>query len=283
MKKGRRSHRQEDKDCGTQSREGRDNVIRSLDICFPIGQSPCEVIAEAQVIAMSKLRLLRSAEGCDHHTKDTMYLDTHLSISRPRRVPLEEDSSWKPQQYIALNQRSIASYLSEILQSIAQSQHLHNQPQPLTHWTYSSYLRPSTVTLAIAKSRRLRCLGHILNLTVKAFLFGEDAKAFEAEALTAFTLQSEINELSLWRKKGPVGCLHNIVYYIKKTVQRLEDFSRLQAESNWDNDHCLQVIVDNATRWNSVYRMIKRAIQLRDSIDLFSLCYSDPIYIKTPL
>lgn len=136
---------------------------------------------------------------------------------------------------------------------------------------------------ATAKSRRLRCLGHILNLTVKAFLFGEDAEAFEAEALAAFTLQAEINELSLWRRRGPVGCLHNIIYYIKKTAQRLEDFSKLQAESNWDNDHCLQVIADNATRWNSVYKMIERALQLRDSIGLFSLRYSDPAYTKTPL
>jgi hypothetical protein len=32
-----------------------------------------------------------------------------------------------------------------------------------------------------SKQRRLRCFGHIVNLAAKAFLFGEDAEAFEFE------------------------------------------------------------------------------------------------------
>jgi hypothetical protein len=33
-------------------------------------------------------------------------------------------------------------------------------------------------------SRRVRCLGHIINLAAKAFLFGKDADAFEEESRT---------------------------------------------------------------------------------------------------
>jgi len=33
-------------------------------------------------------------------------------------------------------------------------------------------------------SRRVRCLGHIINLTAKAFLFGHDADAFEEDSRT---------------------------------------------------------------------------------------------------
>ncbi|RYP51798.1 hypothetical protein DL768_002945 [Monosporascus sp. mg162] len=57
--------------------------------------------------------------------------------------------------------------------------------------------------------RRNRCIGHTLNLFAKALLFGHDIEAFEAsiygeEALT-------IIEHELWRKKGPVGKLYNLV------------------------------------------------------------------------
>jgi hypothetical protein len=34
------------------------------------------------------------------------------------------------------------------------------------------------------ESRRVRCLGHILNLAVKAFLFGHDPESFEVEVKT---------------------------------------------------------------------------------------------------
>ena len=36
--------------------------------------------------------------------------------------------------------------------------------------------------------RRLRCIGHILNLVVKGLLFGKDAEAFENEAQTVHEL-----------------------------------------------------------------------------------------------
>ncbi len=36
--------------------------------------------------------------------------------------------------------------------------------------------------------------------------------------------------------------------------------------------------VDNATRWNSLYEMIKRAIKLKDRIDLFCLHNQEAMY-----
>ena len=35
-------------------------------------------------------------KGNDHHTKGTMYLDAHSSISKSTRTPLGEGSLWKP-------------------------------------------------------------------------------------------------------------------------------------------------------------------------------------------
>ena len=68
--------------------------------------------------------------------------------------------------------------------------------------------------ISFGKSHRLQCFGHILNLTVKAFLFGQDTDAFEVEILTAYSLEVENNYFEVWWKRGPVGKLHNIVFYI---------------------------------------------------------------------
>ncbi len=69
-----------------------------------------------------------------------------------------------------------------------------------------------------SQQHRLRGNGHIINLSVKAFLFGllsEDVilgggGGDEKDPTTA--------ELQRWRKMGPLGKLHNIVVYIKASL-----------------------------------------------------------------
>jgi hypothetical protein len=60
------------------------------------------------------------------------------------------------------------------------------------------------------KKQRVRCCGHVLNLVVKALLFGHKAEAFEAEIDGEPALDAAQHEI--WRKKGPVRKLHNMVY-----------------------------------------------------------------------
>jgi len=73
-------------------------------------------------------------------------------------------------------------------------------------------------------SRRVRCLGHILNLAAKAFLFGKDADAFESDT-DSKRGNAHIEKLrELWRKKGPIGKFHNLVLHIRVTPQRREEF-----------------------------------------------------------
>jgi hypothetical protein len=73
-------------------------------------------------------------------------------------------------------------------------------------------------------SRRVRCLGHIINLSAKAFLFGKDPDAFELTTNDA----REIGQLealrAMWRKLGPVGKFHNTIKFIRITPQRREEF-----------------------------------------------------------
>jgi len=63
-------------------------------------------------------------------------------------------------------------------------------------------------------TRRLRCLGHVINLAAKAFLFGTEYDAFEKDIKSIKEKSELLQELKLWQKRGPVGRLHNIITYI---------------------------------------------------------------------
>lgn len=121
-------------------------------------------------------------------------------------------------------------------------------------------------------NRRLRCAGHILNLVAREILFGKDPDALQGKIQQA---KEELKELELWRKKGPIGKLHNIVMYITCTGQRQQLFEKLQEieiSSLRDDDPAKKIyklIEDQDTRWNSSYDMIERAVMLRTAIDEF--------------
>ncbi len=77
------------------------------------------------------------------------------------------------------------------------------------------------------RKRRVRCSGHVLNLVVKALLFGHDAEAFETEIDGEPVLDAAQHEI--WRKKGPIGKLHNLIHWIyrsDKLTYRLRTFQQ---------------------------------------------------------
>lgn len=116
-----------------------------------------------------------------------------------------------------------------------------------------------------ADGRRLRCLGHIINLTAQAFLFGKDTEAFEADDWDDLAVAYQ-----LWQSAGPIGQVHYIFTFIRSSSQRREDFLNLQ-----DDLHALTPLTNNQTRWNSTFIMLQRAIKLRKTVDLFCLQYID--------
>jgi hypothetical protein len=65
--------------------------------------------------------------------------------------------------------------------------------------------------------RWLRCVGHIFNLCGQAVLFGKDFDAFEREVQD---LQLEELQLVEWRRRGPIGKLHNVLVYLDVSPQR---------------------------------------------------------------
>lgn len=124
------------------------------------------------------------------------------------------------------------------------------------------------------KHRRLRCVGHILNLVVREALFGSEVNVLKAELAARKDL---LDELTLWRRRGPIGRLYNLVVWIYKSPQRKIRFyeaqrefrALLETEDNAAGLVILDLVQDNSTRWNSTYKMIDRAVKLRLAIEFF--------------
>jgi hypothetical protein len=136
------------------------------------------------------------------------------------------------------------------------------------------------LTSAQRVARRLRCLGHVINLAAKAFLYGKDFDVFEKDINNVRENSELLKELDIWRKRGPVGKLHNVIVFICRSPQRRERFADIKGLSTDDKsnfDH-LNLVVDNATRWNSLYLMIDRALKLKDRIDTFCVDNADELH-----
>ncbi|KJZ71512.1 hypothetical protein HIM_09100 [Hirsutella minnesotensis 3608] len=119
----------------------------------------------------------------------------------------------------------------------------------------------------VGSRRRGRCFGHTLNLSAKALLFGHNVEAFE-EQLSSSAALSEA-EHTLWRRKGSVGKLHNLVVDVRRSDQLtylLRSIQRTEYDTSPDirtrARKPLDLIIDNDTRWLSQLYMIRRALQL---------------------
>ena len=145
----------------------------------------------------------------------------------------------------------------------------------------------------------MRCTGHIINLSVTAFL-GALAKDFDFEAYKPVTRDHNITtdelqdtkkgskkpniptksrvhhkdtaEVKRWHKLGPLGVLHNVITYIMASPQRRQI---------WKQKYCPELLLlkDNTTRWNSWYSMIKRALDTRvkEALRQYMMDYRDEL------
>jgi hypothetical protein len=130
------------------------------------------------------------------------------------------------------------------------------------------------MSLVDVRARCMRCYGHILNLVARD---GEDFESFEAESQVFDLLGWREDDLRHWRKKGPMGKLHNVVKFIRSSPQRCELFKRISREND-EAQECLlanestaelEVVMNNDTRWNSTYLMISRALVKQGDIRAF--------------
>ncbi|KAM3552688.1 hypothetical protein MY1884_007078 [Beauveria asiatica] len=113
---------------------------------------------------------------------------------------------------------------------------------------------------------RIRCIGHVINLVVKALLFGKGVSAWEKKLIEA----SEEGRVALWSLKGVIGKLHNLVCYINHSDARREVLrARMRVTKTSDGKLFVGVLLkDGGIRWNATFYMIERAL----SVALLSTC-----------
>jgi hypothetical protein len=87
----------------------------------------------------------------------------------------------------------------------------------------------------------------------------ETLEADEGEEVTDRWLKATLEEIEQWRRKGPLGKLHNFVVFIQRSTQRIQKFLELSKERH--------LARDNSTRWNSWYHMLEVALLLQEAID----------------
>src|SRR5579871_5222502 len=132
---------------------------------------------------------------------------------------------------------------------------------------------------------RTRCSGHIINLSLQAFLFATSKHALQAaieqaqdeanDTSVVEALQEQIqsntsqrrqgrrkarNDATGWRSIGALGKLHNIAVFIRS--------SNIHNDV-WDDIAGKALGIDNITRWNSWFMLLDAAIKQEGAISIF--------------
>jgi hypothetical protein len=112
---------------------------------------------------------------------------------------------------------------------------------------------------------RLRCMGHIINLAVQAFLFHNLIEMEELELCDELEKEGELTEKEEVKQKfrllGPFSKLHNIIVDIRSSAGHTEEFLALAGR---------MILLDNRTRWNSWYELLVVANKHLSFIDTYT-------------
>ena len=122
-----------------------------------------------------------------------------------------------------------------------------------------------------ANDWRIRCIGHIINLVVQAFLF---TNVFTEEELESYDSQEqregvdEEAKRAKFRLLGPLGKAHNIVVFIRGSPLRITEFKASAGRL---------IPMDNSTRWNSWFYMLVVLLDVRPAVDTFTLNHKEEL------
>jgi len=117
-------------------------------------------------------------------------------------------------------------------------------------------------------SRRIQCFGQILDEIGKALLWGESPEAITEDPDSDDGSQDQIEYLRAWRRKGPLGRLHNCIRHILTSPQTSELFQQNAGRHNLEGASLLLISGDGSS-WREDLAAISRALLLRDPIDDF--------------
>jgi hypothetical protein len=117
-------------------------------------------------------------------------------------------------------------------------------------------------------AKRLRCMGHVLNLIAESYFFGQDEASWKDD----FKKAGPGERRKLWRQRGELGKLHNLVAHVMNSGKRTDLFTALQIDANIGKAAGKQwkLVLDGGIRWNSTYLMIRRALELKEALNQYA-------------
>jgi hypothetical protein len=119
------------------------------------------------------------------------------------------------------------------------------------------------------KHCRLRCLGHIINLAAQDFMFGQNSEKWLREH-AAIEDSVDIEELQhSWISQGVIGHIQNLISLIRSSPQRRQAFRKITGTDSDSKKQNLMLLQNNTTRWNSTYKMLVRALELKSHIQVY--------------
>ena len=76
----------------------------------------------------------------------------------------------------------------------------------------------------------------------------------------------------LWRQRGELGKLHNLVAHVMNSSKRMDLFTALQIDANIGKaaGKKWKLIVDGGIRQNSIYLMIRRTLELKEALNQYA-------------
>lgn len=117
-----------------------------------------------------------------------------------------------------------------------------------------------------ATTNRLRCLGHVLNLAVQAFLFARDNEAVEYASRIA-----QRSHQPLYETVGQLSASEGQGWCAMPALQKLREFTTILRNLRHYNAFKTlahgTIPMPNETRWNSWGTMINAALRLRVSVN----------------
>jgi hypothetical protein len=116
----------------------------------------------------------------------------------------------------------------------------------------------------LADDWRIRCIGHIINLVVQAFLFTDLVDMDELESYDEAEADGELTDEEVKKAKfrllGPLGKAHNIVVHIRSSGGHADHFRKLAGR---------MIPMDNRTRWNSWHNMLQVLLEQKAHVDKY--------------
>jgi hypothetical protein len=127
---------------------------------------------------------------------------------------------------------------------------------------------------------RLRCTGHVVNLVAEAIMDSKHLSKIDKQ----FVRDGDAADSTLWTQGGPMMKLQRLGVYLARSPQRRERFLESQKHPQvqrdddaadadtplqWERTKVLNLPHAGGVRWNSVYLMIQRGIQLKAFVNNF--------------